>query len=260
MLNSFLNLLLSPVILVPLAIYIGVRVRRIKKYKSSTYYQITKEPYSSIRKNLGKRGEFLTYEKLRKYEEDGAKFLFNIYIPKENGETSEVDVLMITSKGIFVFESKNYSGWIFGNDKQRNWCQTLPTGKGKSRKEYFYNPVLQNRSHIKHLRALVGDKYPMHSIIVFSERCTLKSIELESDDVKVIKRDRVANVVADIYKNVTEDVLTKDEVLQLFDQLFQYTQISEAVKVKHIANIQSQLAEQNSDAPTITKEDLRIED
>ena len=39
---------------------------------------------------------------------------------KEDGETSEVDLIFITQKGIFVFESKNYSGWIFGDEKSRN--------------------------------------------------------------------------------------------------------------------------------------------
>ena len=38
------------------------------------------------------------------------KILRNVYVPKENGETSEIDVLYITQKGIFVIESKNYSG------------------------------------------------------------------------------------------------------------------------------------------------------
>lgn len=44
--------------------------------------------------------------------------LRNIYVPY-NGKTSEIDVLMIREKGIFVFESKNYSGWIFGGLKIR---------------------------------------------------------------------------------------------------------------------------------------------
>ena len=119
---------------------------------------------------------------LRQYEKNGGKFLFNIYIPKGENGTTEIDVLLITTKGLFVFESKNYSGWIFGDEDKRNWYQTPPQGKGKSRKESFYNPIMQNRTHIKHLKALLGESIPMHSIITFSDRCTLKNVLVTSLD------------------------------------------------------------------------------
>lgn len=57
------------------------------------------------------------------------KILRNIYVPKDNGETSEIDLVYITQKGIFVFESKNYSGWIFGDGKSMYWTASLPNGQ-----------------------------------------------------------------------------------------------------------------------------------
>ena len=130
-------------------------------YKESTYYKITKQPYFALHRNVGLYGEYLTYKKLQSLEKKGAKFLFNVYVPKENGETSEIDVLMICEKGLFVFESKNYSGWIFGTEDQLHWYQTLKKGWGKSQKEQFYNPIMQNNSHIKHLTAFLGKALPM---------------------------------------------------------------------------------------------------
>ncbi|MCR5097842.1 MAG: NERD domain-containing protein [Lachnospiraceae bacterium] len=59
------------------------------------------------------------------------KVLRNVYLPKDNGETSEVDVIFITQKGIFVFESKNYSGWIFGDEKSQKWTAMLPNKQKK---------------------------------------------------------------------------------------------------------------------------------
>ena len=69
---------------------------------------------------LGQRGEKLTARELnlvRLFGRNG-KVLRNVYIPKEDGETTEIDLLFITAKGIFVLESKNYSGWIFGSESQ----------------------------------------------------------------------------------------------------------------------------------------------
>ena len=98
----------------------------VRKYRKSAYYQITKNSYLSVLLDKGKYGEYLTYKYLKHLEADGAKFLFNTYIPKGNEGTTEIDVLMICKKGIFVFESKNYSGWIFGSEQQLYWYQTLP--------------------------------------------------------------------------------------------------------------------------------------
>ena len=60
------------------------------------------------------------------------KLLFNCYIPNRSGAKTELDIIMISTKGIYVIENKNYSGWIFGDEQSKNWCETL---KGK---KYFF--------------------------------------------------------------------------------------------------------------------------
>lgn len=227
----------SPFWIIPILILLVIYVLENKRYKAGAYYQVTHNPLFGLKRDLGKYGEYLTYKQLRHYEKEGAKFLFNVYVPKDNGETSEIDVLMIASKGIFVFESKNYSGWIFGNEKQKNWYQTLPSGKGRSRKEHFYNPIMQNRSHIKHLQTVFAEPIPMYSIIVFSQRCTLKKITVATPGIKVINRDQVSAVVSDIYRSQTENILSDQKISDLYDMLYPYTQVSEKEKQQHIENI-----------------------
>ncbi len=140
LLMSFLQLLfmlLNPVILIPAIIITVILVKKNKEYKNGAYYQITKLPYSSVKHNTGRYGEYLTYKYLKNFEASGAKFLFNIYIPKENGETTEIDVLMICSKGIFVFESKNYSGWIFGSETQKTGIKPCQQAEDEATKNIF---------------------------------------------------------------------------------------------------------------------------
>ena len=86
---------------------------------------------------IGKYGEKLTERKLKKINFFGrkGKIFKNIYIPKDNNETSEVDLVYITKKGIFVIESKNYSGWIFGDNYSLNWTVSLSNGE-KSIRSY----------------------------------------------------------------------------------------------------------------------------
>lgn len=234
-------LLFNPVILIPAIIIIIVLIKNNKEYKNGAYYQITKYPYFSVKHNTGRYGEYLTYKYLKKFETNGAKFLFNIYIPKENGETTEIDVLMICKKGLFVFESKNYSGWIFGSENQKNWYQTLPTGRGRSHKEHFYNPIMQNRSHIKHLKAFLGEQLPMRSIIVFSDRCTLKSVQIRSNDISVINRYNVAQVVSGVCNQIPNDLLTDNDITEIYNKLYPYTQVDEIAKMQHVVNIHNNL-------------------
>ncbi len=216
--------------------FIGYIAYQDKQYKKTAYYQVTQNPYSSVKYDKGRHGEYLAYKRLQHFEETGGKFLFNVYIPKGNNETTEIDMLLICSKGLLVFESKNYSGWIFGNERNNNWTQTLPIGRGRSHKERFYNPIMQNATHIKHLRRIVSGNIPMRSIIVFSDECTLKDITINSD-ARVINCYKVASAVDGIY-NQSADFLTSIEIDNLYNHLYPYTQVSREQKRQHTNNIQ----------------------
>lgn len=75
-------------------------------------------------KGKGEYGEDRIYDILQKV--DGYKAtLPNCYLPKGNGETAEVDLIFLHESGIYVFESKNYSGWIFGSENQKYWTQSF---------------------------------------------------------------------------------------------------------------------------------------
>ena len=182
----------------------------------------------------GKYGEFLLKSELDMGRLTGkrGKILKNVYIPAEEGKTSEIDVLFITSKGILVFESKNYSGWIFGSETDSQWTVSLPNRE----KHQFYNPVRQNRGHIKWLKKCVGE-IPMYSVIVFSERCELKKITVTSKDVWVINRDKTNTVVRQIWKDA-KDVLSDEQIEELYEKLKTFTNVSEEVKQDHIKDIE----------------------
>ena len=162
----------------------------------------------------------------------GGKVLRNVYVPKDDNEYSEIDVLFITQKGIYVIESKNYSGWIFGDEKSMYWTASLPNGQ----KNRFYNPIKQNASHLKWLASVVADDIPLFSVIVFSERCELKKIEINSQDIKVIKRDRLYATVRDIWEH-SEDALSGETIQKLYEELGKMRNVDKATKQEHINTI-----------------------
>ncbi|MCI8554779.1 MAG: NERD domain-containing protein [Clostridiales bacterium] len=209
-----------------------------RKYKAGAYYQITKTPYTLVERDTGKYGEYLTYQCLKKFEAIGGKFLFNLYLPKGEGQTTEVDILLIGPKGLFVLESKNYSGWIFGEEKQKYWRQIFPRGKGRSHTEYFYNPMRQNQTHIKSLKALLDPVIPIYSIIVFSDRCELKSVPMDSDEEFIVQRGELASLITALWDQSDSRAFHEDEINHLYVQLYPYTQVSAEVKEKHLTDVQ----------------------
>lgn len=78
--------------------------------------------------------------------------------------TTQIDHVIVSKFGIFVVETKNMSGWIFGSPNQPNWTQSLPGGK----KFRFQNPLHQNYKHTKTLETFLGiDHEFIHSVVMF---------------------------------------------------------------------------------------------
>lgn len=211
-------------------------------YRQTSYYKAKRRGFfTSLIFDKGALGEYYIYDYLKQYEQKGARFLFNVYLPShsKNSDTTEIDVIMIFDKGICVFESKNYSGWIFGNENQKMWTQCLPQGKGKkAKKEKFYNPVWQNNAHIKALEALLSNKgLPVFSIITFSKRCTLKDISYNNKPTLYItKRNSIKKIINDIYSSYPA-VLDTGAINELYNVLLPFTQINDEIKSKHIEQI-----------------------
>ncbi len=95
---------------------------------------------------------------------------------------TQIDCLALSEQGIFVFESKDFNGWIYGRGTDRYWTETINFGQEKHQ---FYNPVKQNQLHIAALQCSLASYQKLHSkitnppvisVIVFGSRTTLKSI------------------------------------------------------------------------------------
>lgn len=203
------------------------------KYEKSNYKKETGYNYLKVRFNTGFYGEYLTFNILERVN-GNKKILTNVYVPKETGGTTEIDVVMIHEKGIYVIESKNYSGWIYGDEKNKNWTQTFKNGK----KEKFYNPVWQNQTHIRHLMKLLNieNSNMFKSIIAFSERCELKKVQVTSIDVKVINRYRLLRTL-NALTSESKVSLDINGINKIYGKLKSYTNVSEEVKKQHIDEV-----------------------
>ena len=201
-----------------------------KEFRNTTYYKNTKN--SLFFMNKGQSGEYDLFSRLEQLEKQGAKFLFNLYLPMGYNRTTEIDMVMLSHRGIFVFESKNYSGWIFGNEHQSQWTVVYKGG----RKERLVNPIKQNNLHIQCLRKCIDIETSISSVVVFSENCTLKKVTVSNTNVIW---GYINNVVDNIisFHNDKIKVLSERNIQDIYNVLYPMTKVDKFIVKKHIADI-----------------------
>lgn len=98
------------------------------------------------------------------------RLLKNVILPTADG-TTQIDHIIVSTFGIFVIETKNYAGWIFGDANQKMWTQKFPRSSRQ-----FQNPLHQNYKHTKILADLLGmESDRIFSVIVFVGDSTFKT-------------------------------------------------------------------------------------
>ena len=130
----------------------------------------------------------------------------NVTLPTEDG-TTQIDHVLLSPFGIFVLETKNRKGWIYGSENGANWTQRLFRNKVT-----FQNPLRQNARHVKALEVtLQTPPDTVHSVIAFVGDSTFKTpmpanVTQGSGFIHYIKS----------FKN---PVFTEDEVRALLERL-----------------------------------------
>jgi hypothetical protein len=85
--------------------------------------------------------------------------------------TTQTDHIVVSKYGIFVVETKNINGWMFGNAQEDQWTQSIFGNKSR-----FQNPLKQNYRHIKSLSEFLNiDDSLLHSVVFFIGDCTFKT-------------------------------------------------------------------------------------
>lgn len=119
---------------------------------------------------------------------DQYRVLNDVIIPTPNG-SSQIDHLVVSVFGIFVIETKNYSGWILGAEHAEYWT---PNIYGKKYK--IYNPILQNAGHVRALRRILKDfePLPILPIVAFSGKADVK---VKIEDACVVYWSQIRKVI-----------------------------------------------------------------
>ena len=96
--------------------------------------------------------------------------LRNVTLPTADG-TTQIDHIIVSEYGVFVIETKNMKGWIFGGGHQKQWTQKIFKYTNK-----FQNPLHQNYKHVETLKSILElNDHQIFSIVVFVGSSTFKT-------------------------------------------------------------------------------------
>jgi hypothetical protein len=158
---------------------------------------------------------------------DSKKYrVINDLMIEVEGKTSQIDHVIISNYGIFVIETKNYKGWIIGDEYSEYWTQVI-----YKRKEKLYNPIRQNYGHVQALKNYLSD-YPdlkYIPIVVFSVTADLK-VKTKSDVVYSLK-------LLKTIKQYDEENITDPDKEKIQSRLLELNIKQKETRKKHVEDI-----------------------
>ena len=123
--------------------------------------------------------------------------------------TTQIDHIILSVFGIFVVETKNKNGWIFGGENQRYWTQVIFKYKNQ-----FQNPLHQNYKHTQVLQKLLGiGREKIFSLVVFVGESKFKTAMPENvtycrEAISYIRSKRTAVMSPEQVLQAKEAILT----------------------------------------------------
>lgn len=182
---------------------------------------LLKRKYKKINQN---QGEIEVNKYLSKI--NGSKLLEDIILKRSNG-TTQIDHILITRKGIFVIETKDFSGKIIGDEDSKFWLQKL-----NFKENYFYSPIKQNYGHVKAVEEIIKRKNVCISLIVFTNKSNIKKVKTETNLIQV------KNLKKHIKRYKSQIRLSKDEVEELYKILNKKDINSRRAIKRHIKSVE----------------------
>lgn len=175
---------------------------------------------------IGAHGEKLVSKRLRRGLPQEYLILDDVFLPLPDGTTTQIDHVVISQFGVFVIETKTYSGWIFADEKSAQWTQTIYRKKSR-----FQNPLRQNYRHICALADNLGiDKSYFLGVVAFTGECRFKT-EMPRG---VVYSKQAARFIL----GFKDQMIKVSQVKEIADAILEWqATLSEEDKAMHVVNL-----------------------
>ena len=176
----------------------------------------------------GKKGEKRAATLLKKHTMHGDKLINDVILYDEETKSSvQIDHILFSTRGIYVIETKNYSGKIYGTDKQSIWTHVYDENKPAMQ---FYSPVKQNVIHISAIKKILHNPLTtIYNIVIFT-----------SGDISGVECRYVYTPVTlnNFFKTHTEVKLSPVARDKMYEEIIEYAKKNQISKRQHIKNVE----------------------
>lgn len=172
------------------------------------------------KKFIGMAGEFWVKKELKKLSKEYL-VINDVMVKTKNNYTHQIDHIVISKYGIFVIETKQYNGYIKGNDYDKRWMI-------KSGKKIFYvnNPLHQNYGHVKSLEEIFNlPEEKFISLVCIPSRAR---VSVKSNNVV-----RIYELIDKIYSYQEVIINNKEEIYESIKKL---NIIDKTKRKEHVRN------------------------
>ncbi|MFJ6411339.1 nuclease-related domain-containing protein [Terribacillus sp. AE2B 122] len=209
----------------------------VKPEKSKTEPKAKKPMITSTR--IGELGEYKINIQLDQLPKD-SRYLSDILLPNPRAKSgfSQIDHLILTSRAIFVVETKNYAGTIYGERNRDKWSVN---GKFP-----MMNPFHQNFGHIKALKSILleVDESNFVSIVSFTRRCTFKVNEelrkIQSNDLIVYDTELSEYISRKMNVLRVQDkspIFSDEDILRMHRKISEINITDPKIRAEHIDSL-----------------------
>lgn len=179
-------------------------------------------------KITGRRGERKVSFKLHLLP-DEYKIFDDVYLDI-NGCSVQIDHVVVSKYGVFIIETKNIKGWIFGTDKSEYWTKNM-----YGKKYSLRNPLKQNYYHVKTLQTLLNiPQNKFVPIVVFMKGASLKC---KTDGIVTTYRKLIR-----VVRNYKEIVFDDNEVQRIIYVLTESSIKDRKHKKEHVNKVKQTIA------------------
>ena len=166
----------------------------------------------------------------------GAYVLRDVLIDGSGDHKSQIDVLVIGNKGIYVVEVKTYSdAKIYGNTNNSTWYY-YSYGK----KYDIYSPLKQNQKHVQYLKNFLKDFGEIPCFSILTILCDDFKVSGDLDGKTAICSSLPA-MKSVLYKlaEVNADVLDEAQKLQIYNFIQENQYAGKEARVEHKENVKT---------------------
>ena len=199
---------------------------------ATMFFLLTSIAYLNRNRIFGKAGEFWTKRELKKLNKE-YKVINDVMIRTSDGSTHQIDHLVISKYGIFVIETKQYNGYLIGNDYDKKW-------KYKTHRKTYYinNPVHQNYGHIQALKEVLSIEEEKLIPIV----CISSNAKLRINSNVVVRITKLLDKIKSYNNQITyneEEIYNQIKLSNITNKIQRKKHINNAKKYKKQKEIEN---------------------